>query len=159
MQRDRTKPYLHRLQTLQQMCQLWWRPPILYQNMTSLEKRKKILTIKHTRNIPYAEVLCQSVLGIFGHLRSFFYENWQSTLQSHIFQVFDYAIFPCGVIGLFYIKKIWLSCILFWQKLMRFSKWIKGFGKWFLLGGLLCLRVCFTVQSTVYPLLVYKYRI
>ena len=34
-----------------------------------------------------------------------FYKNWQSTRQSHIFQVFDHAIFPRSVIGLFYIQK------------------------------------------------------
>ena len=50
-----TKLYHHRLQSQQQMCQLRWRPSILYQIMPSLEKRKKILTIKHTRNIPYQE--------------------------------------------------------------------------------------------------------
>ena len=49
-------------------------------------------------------VLCRSVLGIFNHLRSF-YKIGQSTLQSHIFQVFDYAIFLRSVVGFFYIKK------------------------------------------------------
>ena len=41
----------------------------------------------------------------FQPFKRFFYKNGQSTLQSHIFQVFDYALFPRGVIGFFYIKK------------------------------------------------------
>ena len=41
----------------------------------------------------------------FQSFKKFFYKNWQSTIQSHIFQVFDYAIFPCGIISLFHIKK------------------------------------------------------
>ena len=61
-------------------------------------------------------VLCWFVLGIFDHLRSFFYKNWQSSLHSHIFQVFDYAIFPRGIIGLFYIKKYGCHMFFFSKK-------------------------------------------
>ena len=42
----RSKPYHHWLQTQQQICQLQWRPPTLYQNMLSLEKRKRNLNYK-----------------------------------------------------------------------------------------------------------------
>ena len=41
MWRARTKPYHHQLQSQQQMCQLRWRPSILYQIIPSLEKRKR----------------------------------------------------------------------------------------------------------------------
>ena len=71
-------------------------------------------------------MLCQSMFGIFNRLRSFFYKDGQSTLQSHIFQVFDYAILPRGVIGLFCIKYIAIICsFLAEASLIRVSKWIR----------------------------------
>ena len=47
MWRERTKPYYHQLQTQQQMCQLRWKPPILYQNMPSMEKGKNLYYKTH----------------------------------------------------------------------------------------------------------------
>ena len=45
------KPFHHWLQIRQQMSQLRWRPSILYQNMPSLEKRKRNLNYKiHQKN-------------------------------------------------------------------------------------------------------------
>ena len=49
--------------------------------------------------------------------KKIFIKVWKLTLQSHIFQVFDYAIFPRGVISLFYIKKYGCHMFFFGKSL------------------------------------------